>query len=225
MTNPRASRCPARGAFTLIELLVVIAIIAVLAALIFPAAAAIKRRATITKVQTELKQVSTAIDLYKEKFGFYPPDNPNQPAINQLYYELLGTVLTNGDYQALDGSMRTNPTAVQTTFGASGFVNCTKGAGGDDGSVAVAFLKSLKPAQYGEISTNSSFRALVCSVPWPANSLYQPTPNPGLNPWRYMSSAATNNPGAYDLWVDVLIAGKTNRFSNWSKQPQRVATP
>src|SRR6266498_367337 len=63
-------------AFTLIELLVVIAIIAILAALIFPAAAAIKRRATLTKVQTEMKQVATAIDFYKEKLSFYPPDNP-----------------------------------------------------------------------------------------------------------------------------------------------------
>ena len=46
-----------------------------------------------------------------------------------------------------------------------------------------------------------------------------------LNPWRYNSSSPTNNPNSYDLWVDVLIGGKTNRFSNWSRQPTIVNTP
>src|SRR5882672_3899234 len=94
MTNTRASRKAGLRAFTLIELLVVIAIIAILAALIFPAAGAIKRRSTITKVQTELKQVATAIDLYKEKLNFYPPDNPSNPRTNQLYFELAATTNT-----------------------------------------------------------------------------------------------------------------------------------
>ena len=38
-----------RRAFTLIELLVVMAVIAILAAMIFPAGAAIKRKATINR--------------------------------------------------------------------------------------------------------------------------------------------------------------------------------
>jgi hypothetical protein len=42
----------------------------------------------------------------------------------------------------------------------------------------------------------------------------------GLNPWRYVSSGPTNNPGSYDLWVDLYIGGKTYRLSNWSKEAQ-----
>jgi hypothetical protein len=41
-----------------------------------------------------------------------------------------------------------------------------------------------------------------------------------VNPWRYNSSNPTNNPGSYDLWVQLSIAGKTNLICNWSKQVQ-----
>jgi hypothetical protein len=40
-----------------------------------------------------------------------------------------------------------------------------------------------------------------------------------LNPWRYNSSHPTNNTGGYDLWVDLVIRGKTNRVCNWSTLP------
>jgi prepilin-type N-terminal cleavage/methylation domain-containing protein len=229
MTNPTQPVTRKQSAFTLIEMIVVISIIGVLAALIFPVVASIKKRATITKAQTELEQVVTAIDSYKAKYNHYPPDSPNGPITNQLYFELSGTVFINlppWGFQTLDGSARLGTNAVATTFGAGvgGFVNCSRGGGGDDAVPAENFLKSLKPGQYGEIS--AGVRLLACSVPWPVNSPYQPVPaNPGLNPWRYVSSNPTYNPGSYDLWVDVLIGGKTNRVSNWSKQPQLVGTP
>jgi hypothetical protein len=44
---------------------------------------------------------------------------------------------------------------------------------------------------------------------------------PGVNPWRYNSSSPTNNPGAYDLWIQIVITpGQTNLICNWRKQPQ-----
>jgi prepilin-type N-terminal cleavage/methylation domain-containing protein len=224
MTTAKASPRTAEDAFTLIELLVVIAIIGILAALIFPAAGAIKKRAIITKTQTELDQVVVAIDLYKEKIGSYPPDNQIAPdrinvATNQLFYELVGTKLTGRAYETLDGSEQQLTIAdLSSGFGSgvSGFVNCTK-AGGDEGIAARSFLKALKPGQTGWI-TNASvrLRLLTCSVTWP-NGPFQT-----INPWRYNSSRPTNNPGSFDLWVDVMIGGKTNRISNWRRQPLPV---
>jgi hypothetical protein len=43
-----------------------------------------------------------------------------------------------------------------------------------------------------------------------------------VNPWRYTSNpqSATNNPGSYDLWVQLVMGGKTNLICNWSKQVQ-----
>ena len=64
------------------------------------------------RARAELAQIETAIEAYKTKLGFYPPDNPLSPpnwTINQLYYELLGTTITIGGqpgYQTLDGSAR-----------------------------------------------------------------------------------------------------------------------
>ena len=244
MTSAKSNRRTAKGGFTLIELLVVIAIIGVLAALIFPAAAAIKKRAIINRAQTELDQVIVAIDLYKEKLGTYPPDNPGQPALNQLYYELLGTVQINPTtYETLDKAVRMPVTSFARAFSGvdinnnvvmssvSGFMNCTRSAS-DETVPAKNFLKSLKPGQYVAGANNGmAVRLLTCSVQWPNNlppviSTFVPDVG-GVkpNPWRYNSSSPTNSPGSYDLWVDVLIAGKTNRISNWRRQPLPVATP
>ena len=213
-----------RRAFTLIELLIVIAIIAILAALLFPVGAKIKNGATIKKAQAELAQVETAINSYKAKYGHFPPDNyppsnTSEPLTNLLYFELLGTVVKGTEYQTLDGSAQIQTNQVQVVFGppVGGFVNCTRG-GGDEGSPAIKFISGLKPGQYGEILPG--VRVLTCSVPWPDKLSYQPVAGTPLNPWRYRSANPTNNPGAFDLWVDIFIAGKTNRISNWSKQPQ-----
>jgi len=219
MKKPTQSGTRKQSAFTLIELLVVIAIIGILAALTFPTVTSIKENATRRKVKAELHQVQTAIDSYHAKFGFYPPDNPCSVLTNQLYFELLGVVLNANTFETLDGSARILDTVTdfQTVFGQSvgpcvrGFVNVSKGAGSDDAVSATAFLKGLKPNQYGEIKPN--VRVLTCSVTSADDS---------INPWRYNSSSPTNNSGSYDLWVDISIAGKTNRISNWSEQPQIV---
>ena len=219
MTQPGARK---ESAFTLIELIVVIGIITVLAALTFPVATGIREGATRRKVKTELQRVATAIESYKAKYGFYPPDNPRDNPnnyltgyrTNQLYFELSGSTLRPPAFdlfQTLDGSAEISTNAVSSVFGVSGFVNCMKGSGSDDAPSATAFLKGMKPNQYAEIGPN--VRVLTCSEPGAGTA---------INPWRYNSSNPINNPNSYDLWVDVLIGGKTNRISNWSEQPQFV---
>src|SRR5690242_16221723 len=82
----RAFRFSAPG-FTLIELLIVISIMAILAAMIIPISGAVSRNRIKAKARAELEQVATGIELYKAKLGAYPPDNPRDPSINQLYFE------------------------------------------------------------------------------------------------------------------------------------------
>ena len=43
-----------------------------------------------------------------------------------------------------------------------------------------------------------------------------------INPWRYNSSSPVHNPKSFDLWVDIPVAGKINRISNWNKQYEVV---
>jgi len=219
-----------RQAFTLIELLVVIAIMAVLAALIIPITGAVTRHKLRSRTRAELRSIETAIVDYKTKKGFYPPDNPNSGIfLNQLYYELSGTVLSNGVFTTLDGDSSVNGAGnpqLPGDFGLksqiSGFMNTMKGAG-DEGMSAQKYIRDLKPAQVGTLA--SGIKLLVGSVGWEPNWPWQPIPvgpapmgalKPGLNPFRYVSTNPTNNPGKFDLWIDILVQGKTNRVCNWS---------
>lgn len=225
-----------RSAFTLVELLIVIAIIAVLAAMIFPAAKAARESGIRSRVKSERALVETSIESYKAKYGHYPPDNPtSQPekyAFNQLYFELAGTEADTApnSIRTLDGSTKISTANVSAEFGSgvAGFINYTRDASGD-GAVAKNFLSGLKPAQVGTHPAYPDIRLLACSVTWPPN-VQNPafptiTPSPELNPWRYNSSSPVHNHNSYDLWVDVIISGKTNRFSNWSDKPETVSTP
>lgn len=235
MKNSNQTRWHRRAAFTLIELLVVIAIIGVLAALIFPALKAAKERSLRAKVQAEVRQLESAIESYKAKYGQYPPDHRPalQPAIwgmSPLFYELLGTKLNNGTYTTLDGRESIKDADVKAGFlnGVQGFINCSRG-GDDSSDSAKNFLSGLKPGQF-DFAKNGGVRValLTSSVPWPTNlnPPYDPVPGaPGVNPIRYNSANPAHNPKSYDLWLDVIIAGRTNRLSNWSRGYEIVSTP
>jgi prepilin-type N-terminal cleavage/methylation domain-containing protein len=226
-------------AFTLIELLVVISIIALIAALLLPVAGSAQRLMTIHSAQAEMAQLETAIDRYKSVYGFYPPDSPtifhntsgNNIPINQLFYELEGTVRTNIQtvdcFVLLDSSAQINvnpPNDVYTAFRVTGFINCSKANADESAPQARNFLPDLKPDRIGTITiTNTdtgnfaTISNLVVSAGGPART-YQPLGAVGMNPWRYNSSSPTNNPGSYDLWVQLAFGQQMNLICNWKKQ-------
>ena len=215
--------------FTLIELLVVISIIAVLAAFTIPVLSAVKASEYKKVAQGELGNLETALENYKAKYGAYPPSNKNpgsttyDPAIlNQLYYELSGvTRNAAGDFTTLDGATTITADYYKKAYGVGGVENCTQG-GGEDGISAKNFLPGLKQNQFVTGISNGivpNTVELVTSVGGPDDA-YQPLGVSHLNPFRYNSTNPTNNPGSYDLWIDLRIGGKTNRISNWSRQVQ-----
>jgi prepilin-type N-terminal cleavage/methylation domain-containing protein len=220
-----------RFGFTLIELLAVIAIIGVLAAFTIPVFSAVKKQQYIKHTQAELALLETALERYKAAYGFYPPSNPAHPGgmlVNQLYYELEGTVTnynaTSGalQYQTLDGSATILASAVNTAFGIGGLMNCTKGSV-EDTTAARNFLPDLKSTQFNIVTNPSPIGApvtiLMGSVGGPDPN-YQPFGAPSLNPWRYNSASPTNNPAAYDLYMQLQISGKKYLICNWTKQVQ-----
>ncbi len=204
----------ARRGFTLIELLIVIAIIAILAAMIIPVTGAVNRAKIKSKAHAELEHVATAIELYKAKLGHYPPDNPGYPALNQLYFELVGTTFTNGNYVTLDGAAQVTAAALPAVFGSGvgGFINTSRTGAGDESRPAGRFLNNLKPDETVTITNPQPnlTKLLVAAVPAPVGY---------INYISYVSSNPTNNPNSFDLWVDVIINNKTNRINNWSRQP------
>jgi prepilin-type N-terminal cleavage/methylation domain-containing protein len=218
-------------AFTLIELLVVIAVISLLAAMIFPITGAVTRNRIRARARTEMEKVVTAIEVYKSKLGHYPPDNPDNPSVNQLYYELLGTTNNGAMFITLDGSSQIKISDLSVVFGnkVTGFVNCNKGNAGDEGRSAARCLPDVRSGQFLSVTNLVPGTPMYAALGTAANGplmLGSPTiPGAKINPWRYNSSNPTNNPNSYDLWVDVLVSGKTNRISNWSKDVITVSKP
>jgi prepilin-type N-terminal cleavage/methylation domain-containing protein len=214
------------NAFTLIELLVVIAVITVLAALLIPAGGIMVQKAQIQRATSERELLTTAIENYKSRYGFFPPSNTNvvNAMTNQLYYELMGTTMTvsgsASNFTTLDNATLINGNTILGTYGVGGFLNCTKSGGGAEDSLpAKQFLSGLKPS---EIASNGIFSMIVTSANSDAG--YQPVPGVSsltgrpANPWRYRCPG-TNNPSSYDLWVDVYVGGKTDLICNWVKAP------
>src|SRR5690349_14208151 len=91
-SQPLAVRRPlsaSRPAFTLTELLIVIAIIGILAGLIAAAAVNALRASRRAQTTLEIKNISGAIENFKNEYGAYPPNgmNPNPqnpPAANSI---------------------------------------------------------------------------------------------------------------------------------------------
>ena len=170
---------------------------------------------------------------YKARIGAYPPDNPGNAVTNQLYYELQGMIFNQGKggFTTLDGSVTLTPANLAAAYGpnVTGFMNASgTSRNSDETSSAVNFLKTgLRPNQVSLLSNGANL--LVCSVPWespdPTNVIVPSPPAPPfpkINPWRYVSTNPTNNPGRYDLWVDLYLRGKIYRVNNWSKEPLLV---
>jgi prepilin-type N-terminal cleavage/methylation domain-containing protein len=213
-----------RHGFTLVEMLAVIAVIAVLAGLVVGLTSRTSRAARDNKIKVMRDQLVTAIEAYQVEFGFYPPDSrfasglPNS-LVNPLFYELTGMVLDNAQrlfYSPDHGDALTSQ-QVQSLFNLEGFVNASP-----DPRRVRKFIE-LRPEQYGLVSASPEAHVLVVPVAWPLNPDQRglppaPLPNrPGLNPWRYVSTNPTNNPGRFDLWAE-FVDGKTVRMiSNWHR--------
>ena len=206
-------------AFTLTELLVVIAIMGIIAGFTIPVIKSVKRTQHLKTVRAELDHLETALENYKAQYGVYPPGNTNNVMLSQLYYELSGTTMGLINYVTLDGSSTIPIASVTTAYGVGGFINCTHG-GGQDAAPAKNFLSGLSSKEIYYPVTNNSIptTVLVTSVGGP-DTTYQPLGTSGLNPFRYVYPGV-NNPGSYDLWVQLVINNQTNLICNWSRQVQ-----
>jgi type II secretory pathway pseudopilin PulG len=198
------------------------AVIGVLAAMIFPAIGAIKKRAAFKRAETQLKAIESAIDTYKANVQVLPPENPGNPLLNPLFYELAGTTNTGPtSFQSGGGVIIANP----ATFfgpGIQGFDNVSRGGGDDEAQAAINCINNLKPNQYLEVNVNGVAGTVLGITDNGPIMFTNVVGGKIINPWRYTSASATNNPGSYDLWVDIIIAGKTNRISNWTDKPTPV---
>jgi prepilin-type N-terminal cleavage/methylation domain-containing protein len=220
--QPFCNRRTRSGAFTLIEMLVVIGIIGILAALILGTASIASSKMRRAKAEGERDALITAIQSYKNKKGFYPPDNTNSTTVVPLFYELTGTVVTNfgggNSFLSRVSGDRLTAANLNTIFGnanISGFVNSSA-----DPSEVQNFCPTIaKSGRTAAFTTNGiTYTLFGIFVRGPVE--LDSADGKKVNPWHYVSTNPTNNNGSYDLWIDVVYSGKTNRISNWSKDPE-----
>src|SRR5262249_8895299 len=148
----------------------------------------------LSRVSVELKQLETVIDQYHKKYGFYPQDNRNDVTQPPLYYELTGI---------------NPPAAALAPLGINGIANTESNN----------FFPTLRPMQVNPPRPDKSGYWSLSELP-PYNEPYflvvpyrGPGPAGTVNTWRYRSTKPEHNTESYDLWADVVVAGKTSRIS------------
>lgn len=210
----RTNSARLRAAFTLIELLVVIVVIGILAALIAGTVGIVNTKKIQSQARGALSAVELAVNAYKGQAGFYPPDNPLSARVNPLAYELRGVSYDagNGWFNNQWNADRITTGTLGAIFNVSGLVNSTN---------AKNFLAGWRNSDVKNINTAAA-PAWVLTVPSRGPADLPAVNSPDVNTICYTSSHPTNNQASFDLWVDVMIGGKTNRISNWSKEPQAL---
>ena len=189
-----AARPRRMRAFTLIELLVVIAIIGILAALTVGVLPGISQKRTRSAVLAQMTAIQTAINTYKQKQGFYPPDNTNNATIsppqavhtghNPLFHELTGQSVVSAPPGLAE-------------LGVAGIVN--------SGVEVQNYFPGLKTSAYQPLPSMMATGLVVNAK----------GPNGEPNFWHYNSSRPTHNADSYDLWAEVSLGGETIIIGNW----------
>ena len=102
-----AIRMNTRAGFTLLELLVVIAIIAILASIMFPVFASLKKKAQIQKASADTKTIATAVRAYHTEYGEWPV-LPAGGVWSNNNYVVLQVLISPGNVKAINFMETTN---------------------------------------------------------------------------------------------------------------------
>jgi type II secretory pathway pseudopilin PulG len=205
-------------------MLVVIAVIVILAGLLLGALPAITDKKIRSSVRAELKMLTTKIEAYKDKHGFYPPDNTNNIAQPPLFYELVGTSVRDNTFYPLNGALELTQPQIENNFaGMQGFMNSSP-----DASEVKNFYTTAKTNSHYARSPFAVGGAPVMVLRVPAKGPKNPAvpATEEVNTWKYIVGKAdrnakvypTNNPNTFDLWAEVIIRGKTNVIGNWKEE-------
>lgn len=219
-----------RAGFTLIELLTVISIIALLATIGAALSGVAIRKARESRMRAEQGKLVTGIEAYRSDLGQYPPDNARNgvnvdPAVHQLYYELVGSLSSDQGryYTAADSPDRLTTTAISAVFsGAGGFVNSAVAP-----DKPKRYLANLAQRQHRTVRLKGGAQIellTVSAVDWPVKNEVQTSGAPlagrvadnqqlAINPWHYVSTRPTKNPGSFDLWA-LLPSGRVVNHTN-----------
>jgi hypothetical protein len=179
-------------------------------------------KAAIPQVCAEIRDqrrvLLGAIEAYKAHFGVYPPDHviSRQPLLvdavkNPLFYELAGVVYNpNNKMFEVQGQESADAKFVREFFHGEGFKNCVEKPG-----EAKRFLApDLLPAR--QLHDDPDVFAVGFTESYEKGLTPEVVGEFEISPWRYVSSAPTNNPGKFDLWIEIEAAHRRITIGNWA---------
>jgi len=167
------------------------------------------------QIRQQRQTIIAAIEAYKTHFGFYPPDHllSREPlrvdaVTNTLFYELAGVRYDPiNQLFEIQGMEPAEAKFVKELLGCEAFTNCAENA-----SQVRRFLPSgFLPAQLFHDDPDVYALGVVpydgpyWEVIWEIN----------VSSWRYISTSASNNPGRFDLWLEVKSKDQSITIGNW----------
>ncbi len=170
-------------------------------------------------IRAERAQLESAIEAYRKALGHYPPDHvlSRQPLVvdgvtNQLFYEISGTVFNPASRRfECERCTAVSSRTLAAYFHVEQFSNVV---------TAPAVARSFLPA------TDVFIGELTGKIPGLKTFGYAPLPEEVdpetanefvISPWRYVTTQPTNNPGRFDLWIEVNVNDQHLVVGNWKR--------
>lgn len=168
------------------------------------------------EIRAQRKMLEDAIEAYKAYFGVYPPDHvvSKQPMAvdavnNPLLYELAGVTYdpTNKVFM-LPHLEAADEKFVKEFFQCDGFKNAGPSA------EQVKHFLTTEPLPAHQLHDDPDVFAAGFSLsyeefPPEVSSEFE------IGSWCYVSSSPTNNPGKYDLWIELKNKRWSAIIGNW----------
>ena len=169
--------------------------------------------ATLAGVRAQREVLVRAIEDYKERFGYYPPlwtrSGPDRGLVNPLCYELLGAQLDpkSAQFHIPVTKDPLSRDAAQHYFNTGMFSNCLAFP-----MVPTNFLAG-RPLAASSLTPGSELFGVSLSYTdfIPEEFWY----DYAFSTWHYLTNPAAHNPGKYDLWVEMKVAGRQITIGNW----------
>ena len=167
-------------------------------------------------VRQQRSAIVKAIEAYKSYFGFYPPDHVTSrdplridPVTNTLVYELSGVLLDPRNARVQVAGLEPADLAFVTNFlHCAPFRNISNNPNGLKSFLAREFIQSRQFHDDPDVFVLAFY---VTSGAVPTELVWELD----LGSWRYVSTSPTNNPGKFDLWMDIHYHDRTVTIGNW----------
>jgi hypothetical protein len=169
--------------------------------------------AALDGVRSQRDALIRSIEVYKTHFGFYPPmftgPGPDRGLINPLCYELMG-VRFDPKRASFHIAITKDPLKVDEMkhyFNATSFSNFVTFP-----DSPTNFLPGRPLSVYPLTKDGDLFGVSLSYPDFTPEAFWNDF---DFSPFRYVTNPAQHNPGKYDLWVDITVAGKHFTIGNW----------